>query len=139
MSSPAVRQATRDLFASPAWPGALPYRETFNTYVDPDTIQGQWSTVRYAVTEDRRVCVGTPIFEETGEIEVQVFAERGTDFAQIESAFDAIRPVILGHLWPNVITIHTVGAMEVPSPGGAGLHVEATIPIRYTYEHQGGL
>ena len=139
MSSPNVRSAMRALATSGTWPGTLPYRETFNQYVDPATIESAWSTVSYGKPDTQRIALGRHEYLERGEITVHAFAPRGASFAEIEGAADALRPVILGHVWPSSIGILAVGAMDVISPGGAGLHVHAQLDVEYTYQHGGGL
>lgn len=139
MSSPTVRSAMRALATSPSWPAAIPYRETFNAYVDPDTIEGAWSTTEYEISETERIALGRHEYLERGTITVRVRAPRGASFSAIEAAADAVRPVILGHVWPSSIGIQSVGAMAVLSPGGTGLHVEAEMPVQYVYQHGGGL
>lgn len=137
MSSPAVQTAVRALMTGGSWPGGVPYVETFSKYVDPDEIDRAFSTVRFQKPQTRNTELGTPWYFEEGEFEIQLFAEVGKSFAEINGAVDAVRPVVLGHLWPGSITIQAVEAPEVVSPGGGGLHVEATVEVRYTYEHGG--
>lgn len=139
MSSPAVRTAMRALATSGTWPTALPYRETFNQYVDPATIEGAWSTLAFEITDTERIALGRHEYLERGEVTVWAFAPRGASFSEIEDAADALRPVILGHTWPSSIGVLAVGAMNVVSPGGAGLHVQASLAVEYTYQHGGGL
>jgi hypothetical protein len=138
MSSPTVRQAARGCLESPAWPSSIPYVETFNRAPDPADVRDAFSTVYFSPTDTSRISLGMNEFEERGEIEVVVFASRGRAFADIEAAVYAIRPVILGHLWPSSITILSVDAGEVVSPGGDGLHVEARVAVPYVYYHTGG-
>ena len=139
MSSPAVRSAAQSLAESGSWPASIPFSDTFNQWVDPATIRGTWSTLEFDVESDEKVGIGQHEYLERGTITVHVYAERGKAFTELGAAFDALRPVILGHLWPASISIQSVSAPDVVSPGGKGLHVHAAVAARYLYQHQGGL
>jgi hypothetical protein len=138
MSSPAVQDAARALATGGTWPASIPFRETFNQWVDPATIDGSFSTLVFETESEERLSVGQHEYLERGTISVHIFAPRGSNYASLNAAFEAVRPVILGHLWPAHINILSAGSPEVISPGGEGMHVEAVSQVRYMYQHTGG-
>lgn len=138
MSSPAVRTAARALAESVSWPASIPFVETFNVLPDEAALKGTFSTLDFEVESDERLGIGVHEYLERGTIRIVVRSKAGQSFGDLEAAFDALRPVILGHVWPSHITITSVGAPIVAQPGGKGLHVEAEVNARYLYQHAGG-